>query len=537
MIDGVSPASRPYQPYGGVRELFARRTWDGEFLMSGPAGTGKTTGILNLLWYLAAEYDGMRGLMIRKTRESLTESVLATWEKFVVPENHPCLAGAHRKSRKNYLIGKSEIVVAGMKASGRDMTQNIMSTDFDIIVAFESIEFTEEEWEKLTTRLRHGRMPNQLIIADTNPSHPRHWLKLRCNRGQTRLIESRHEDNPLLWDMARQDWTEFGRKYIAKLDSLTGARKARLRHGLWVQAEGAVYESFDPAIHVIDYFDVPHHWARVWTVDFGYTNPFVCGFWAIDEDGRLYRYREIYQTGLIVEDAARMMLRCAGAINDQGQRDWKHAKEPRPRAIICDHDAEDRATLERHLGMKTTAAKKDKVMGIQAVEKRLRKAGDGKPRLFLLRDALIKRDEDLEEQKKPCCTDEEFDGYVWEDKTTKEEPIKENDHGMDMVRYTVMHFDAVTGTLTKRHHRMASANGQASVVPVRELPTTMQAQLALEGKQRRNQREHRRALMAAKSVAPPVPTGQQTLISRTQPMGLQFRPGYGVRRGVNGVVP
>lgn len=550
-IEGVSPDSKPYQPYGGVRELFAHRSWDGEFLMSGPAGTGKTTGILNLLWWYAAEYDGMRALIIRKTRESLTESVLATWERFVVPENHPCLQGASRATRKSYTIGNSEIVVAGMKSSGRDMTQNVMSTDYDVIVAFEAIEFTEEEWEKLTTRLRHGRMPNQLIIADTNPSHPRHWLKLRCNRGQTKLIESRHQDNPLLWDHATGDWTEFGRKYIAKLDSLTGARKARLRHGLWVQAEGAVYESYDPAIHVVDHFEVPHQWSRYWSIDFGYTNPFVCGFWAMDGDGRLHLYREIYQTGLLVEDAARECLNLVGARNpDTGKRDWSKAREPKPKAVVCDHDAEDRATLERHLGMKTTAAKKDKGMGIQAVEKRLRKAGDGRPRIFFMSGALVKRDEELEDAKKPCCTSEEFDGYVWADKDTKEEPVKVNDHGMDMSRYMVMYFDAVTGQLTKPHTRMAYPNGQAQVVPVRELPQPIQQQMAFEAQQRRKGSEHRRALTAAKAVAPVVPTGKAAGL-RPVPSGLQFRPpmpmmpgvprsGFGpagMRRGVNGGLP
>ena len=89
-------------------------------------------------------------------------------------------------------------------------------------------------------------------------------------------------------------------------------------------------------------------------MDFGYTNPFVCQWWAKDPDGRLYLYRESYRVHLLVEDAARDMLALS-------------ADEPRPWAIVCDHDAEDRATLERHLGMTTVAAVKDVSPGIQAV--------------------------------------------------------------------------------------------------------------------------------------------------------------------------
>ena len=46
------------------------------------------------------------------------------------------------------------------------------------------------------------------------------------------------------------------------------------------------------------------------------------------------------------------------------------------------------------------------------------------------------------EAKKPVCTDQEIDGYVWANKATKEEPVKENDHGMDTMRYAVMRLEA-----------------------------------------------------------------------------------------------
>jgi phage terminase large subunit len=79
--------------------------------------------------------------------------------------------------------------------------------------------------------------------------------------------------------------------------------------------------------------------------------------------------------------------------------------EPPPRAVICDHDAEDRATLERHLGMTTSRATKDVSPGLQAVVARLRVAGDGRARLFYLRDSLPSRDRMLEERKRPTCTE------------------------------------------------------------------------------------------------------------------------------------
>ncbi len=132
-------------------------------------------------------------------------------------------------------------------------------------------------------------------------------------------------------------------------------------------------DDYDPALHLLQKpKDPPKEWPRYWVVDFGYTNPFVCQWWVEDPDGRLLMYRELYHTKRTVDEHAKRMLRAVTKLDGT----WK---EPRPRAIICDHDAEGRAVLERELGMGTTAAHKAVTEGIQAVQARMRKAGDGRP--------------------------------------------------------------------------------------------------------------------------------------------------------------
>jgi hypothetical protein len=80
---------------------------------------------------------------------------------------------------------------------------------------------------------------------------------------------------------------------------------------------------------------------------------------------------------------------------------------------VADHDAEDRATLHG-LGIWTIAATKEAVKpGIEAVQKRLRKAGDGKPRLYIMKGCTVSRDPRLIEAKKPASTAEEIGGYIW----------------------------------------------------------------------------------------------------------------------------
>ncbi|MBU2249146.1 MAG: terminase, partial [Gammaproteobacteria bacterium] len=87
--------------------------------------------------------------------------------------------------------------------------------------------------------------------------------------------------------------------------------------------------------------------------------------------------------------------------------------------------------------------------GIQAVKDRLAIAGDGKPRIFIMRGALVEEDESLAMARKPICTEQEVVAYAWP-KTTdgrpiKEQPVKVDDHGMDAMRYMVKYLDEPRG--------------------------------------------------------------------------------------------
>lgn len=426
------PGQRAYTAYGAAAQLWACR--DKEVVIEGPAGTGKSRSVLEKLHFCAMKYPKMRGLIARKTRESMTESVLVTFEEKVLPEGSPLTLGAERKNRQSYDYDNgSTIVIAGLIASGRSQRAKIMSTEYDMICVFEATELNEQEFEDLTTRLRNYVMPYQQIIADCNPDVPTHWLHQRCDNKVSRVFFSRHEDNPRLYNKKLNNWTAEGVDYVlGTLERLTGARKPRLRYGQRAAAEGAVYE-FDRAVHLIDYMPTGWEaWRKIRGIDFGFTNPFTCQWWAIDGDGRLYLYREIYMSQRANEDHARQIVALSAGETYE--------------ATVADHDAEDRATLAIH-GVPTSAAFKSIKLGIEQVQIRMKKAGDGKPRLFILSGALVEQDAVLEKAKKPLCTEKEFDGYIWpkgqDNKPLKEEPIKLNDHGMDTMRYVVAYVDKV----------------------------------------------------------------------------------------------
>lgn len=432
-VTTTTTTTHEYRPRGAALELFARQ--DSEILVSGPAGCGKSRAVLEKINAMALENPGMRGLMLRKTGVSFTSSGLVTWKRDVIPELIEVGAveyyGGSREEPAQYRYANGSTIVLG----GMDKASKIMSTEYDVIFVQEATELTLDDWESLTTRLRNGVVSFQQIIGDTNPAEDTHWLKKRCDADNTAILHSRHEDNPILYD-DDGELTKVGADYIAKLDALTGVRKRRLRDGEWSSAEGVVYEEWDSAVHLIDPFEIPDDWPRYWAIDFGFVHAFVCQWWATDEDGRLHLYREIHHTRRLVEEHAAQMLAMVKDDNDK----WT---EPKPRAIICDHDAEGRAQLLHRLRMGTVKAKKTVADGVQAVQARLKIQEDGRPRLFVMRDSLVERDPALTEASLPASLVEEIGSYAWDHRQGrgKDAPLKENDDSVDTMRYTVAHLD------------------------------------------------------------------------------------------------
>ncbi|TVZ96511.1 phage terminase large subunit [Streptomyces sp. BK340] len=420
-----------YEPRGGAKQLLSAK--EQEVCVAGPAGTGKSLAMLQKAFYTSLIVPGCRSLIVRQTHAALTGSTLVTFEQQVAPAALAdgivrWFGGSPRKPPAYQFANGAEILVGGL-----DRPEKFLSTEFSRIYVDEATQISLTALETLITRLRGNSETYRQIVLACNPDHPKHWIKQRCDDGTMRMIHSLHRDNPLYVNLDGS-LTERGIDYMAKLDALTGVRRLRYRDGIWAAAEGLVYEGWSEPVHVVEPFDVPDSWTRWVSIDFGYTNPFVAQLFAEDPDGRLYLIREWVRTRMLVEDHA-------DVIRDRLLKD-----QPRPRAIITDHDAEDRATLERKLGMGTQAAHKGVSDGIQAFSARLKVQGDGKARLYVFRDALLERDPEMDAASLPIGLAEEVAGYVWAVKPgnaggLKEEPVKENDHSMDAARYMVAERD------------------------------------------------------------------------------------------------
>lgn len=445
----------------------------GQTLLSGSFGAGKSRVGSERGYFLNLKYPGNRGLIIRKSLKDVKKSTIEqTLFAEVIPESH-IVNHSIRDCSITHKTGEtdpngdpvySEIHYYGIDGArgGRaddDLPEKIGSTSWGWIFVDEGTELEKGEWNQLLGRLRYkGKMQNgyrykvpfRPIFTATNPDSPQHWMYdwFRPDdpeKGEGEVIKMNVNDNPYLPD-----------DYVQRLkSSFSGMYHERYIEGEWVGAEGMVYDEFNADKHFVtpdnlpeadrwtvhgteEYHDIsgdveesvyvtpPSDWEIFRSVDFGYRDPFVTHWYARSPDPQgddtVVLFREIYQSEEIVEDIAKRI----------------QALTPKNRDVtetFADHDAEQAEVLRRH-GVATTPASKDIESGIQSVKSKLMLDDTGQPQFYILQGARAHGpDEALDMDERPTKTMSEFYSYEWED--DEEEPVDEDNHGMDALRYFI----------------------------------------------------------------------------------------------------
>jgi PBSX family phage terminase large subunit len=245
------------------------------------------------------------------------------------------------------------------------------------------------------------------IFATTNPDSPYHWLKKDFleNNPDVKSWAFRIDDNPQL--------TDEEKAYLCR--QYRGLWFQRFIEGKWVQAEGAIYDFFDPRLHVIDYAP---HFAKYYVVgvDYGTTNPCAFTLLGINRD----KHPNIW-----VED------------------EYYYDSKVRQRQKTDSEYAEDLKTFIQDKGVKAI------YIDPSAASFKVECQRQGIPNLFEAENEVIdgiRKVGDLLNNGtlKICvrCTNliKEFQSYVWDAKsllTGIDKPLKVNDHALDSLRYAV----------------------------------------------------------------------------------------------------
>lgn len=384
-------------------------------LYSGAVGAGKSyIGCVKGL-LLNLRYPGNVGLICRKEASTLNNSTLRTLFEQVLP---PELI-VYRNDQKGLVRHRtgtpgvySTIIWSGLdKTATQEYPTKIGSTEFGWIFLDEGVEADEGDWQMLGTRLRHkiptlsqkanARAPRQLFTA-TNPDTPFHHL-------HSFFIEHQdHENRETIFTTPYEN-PYLPEDYIKSLENnLTGVFRDRLLLGKWVTAEGMIYSSFNPDVHVTEsgYLPVEDYDEIIGGADSNYPLPRAGLIIGLTGSGKAHVLDEHYRTNAQAEDL----------------RDWyQEWAEEHDRWITIYHDPSDPSTIDKLNGaVNLSAIKADNkvVPGISTTS-----------RYFDQDKILIK----------PHCKNliKELHSYRWQTKKEGEKPEKSQDHAVDALRYAL----------------------------------------------------------------------------------------------------
>lgn len=243
-----------------------------------------------------------------------------------------------------------------------------------------------------------------------NPENPFHYVK-------TEIIDKADKKHFLHLHFLMDDNLSLSAETKERYrNQFAGVFYKRFILGEWVAATGVIYDMFDDKKNVFDELplDLEHRIHRRYiSIDYGTTNP--CVYLEIIDDcqGNYWVTRERYydsKSEWRQKDDAEHADDLAGFVDHDCLR-----------GIIIDPSAASFKIAIRKKGLHTMDADNDVLDGIRMV-------------------ATLLAQGRLKVHKSCIHILKEFSAYVWNEKRTEvgvEEPLKQNDHAMDALRYFV----------------------------------------------------------------------------------------------------
>lgn len=205
-------------------------------------------------------------------------------------------------------------------------------------------------------------------------------------------------------------------------------KEARV-HGKFVQLGGLIFKHFDPEIHVRDFFIPPRNWEWYASLDHGYNNATAWLWHAVSPDDRVVTFAEHYQSGLVIDDHAKIVHRING---EMGRPPEVYIGDPSIRASDPITGTSIQLEYTKN-GIPILLGNNDVAAGINKMARYLEPRADKHPSWIITRN----------------CTNliHEMQRYRWKTyankkanraNNAKEQPHKKEDHACDSARYFFM---------------------------------------------------------------------------------------------------
>jgi phage terminase large subunit len=268
----------------------------------GSRGGGKSWAARRKAILLAFRYPGIQILFVRRTYKDLKENHLLQLQAEI---GHVC---KYDRESHAFIFPNGSRLRLGYCDSEKDAIQ-YQGQAYDVIFLEEATQFTEFQFHIFTECNRSsGAMRIKFrprMYLTCNPGGVGHaWVKRlfidKIYKGKERpenyaFIPSSVYENDYLM--------ENDPDYVEALEALPEVRRKAMLYGDWNVFEGQFFTEWrdNPegyfthcGSHVIEPFKIPDTWYRYRSFDFGYAKPFAVGWYAVNHDGVMYKYRELY---------------------------------------------------------------------------------------------------------------------------------------------------------------------------------------------------------------------------------------------------
>ncbi|MCJ7837459.1 terminase family protein [Cuneatibacter sp. NSJ-177] len=287
-----------------------------ECLYGGAAGGGKSDALLaEALRQVPVPH--YRAIILRKTYPQLSE--LIDRSRAIYQPAFP--QARYNQTEHFWQFPSGAKIYFGSMQHTKDRI-NYQGKRYDFIAFDELTHFTWDEYSYMFSRNRPSGPGTRVYIrATTNPGGIGHgWVKSRfilpsppltpiwedyqvvgADGKAIQLRRNRVFVPATVFD--NQRLLDNDPMYLANLAMMPEAERNALLYGSWDSFDGQVFTEWrnDPAhyqdqrfTHVIDPFQVPAHWRIFRGFDFGYAKPFSVGWFAVDENGKIYHIKEYY---------------------------------------------------------------------------------------------------------------------------------------------------------------------------------------------------------------------------------------------------
>jgi hypothetical protein len=268
-------------------------------------------------------------LHLRRTRPMLEETIIRAHQAFPVMDE-----GVRWDSQKTTFYFTSGYRYQFGHCKDPDDWQQYLSMQFSRIVYDELIQFDEEQYDQINTRLRSSdpvlrrmlgirAMSNPMMrrlkgedFSVKNPQWVRDKFVSKHPNGSVtykkKFKTPRGEEFFRTWIYLRATLydnpdKEFVANYERNLASARPHIRQALLYGNWFTTAGSFYgDEWNESLHVVRPFEVPAEWAWFRSMDWGFKNPGCIHWWALDYDNTLYCIRELTFQGKYDEDVAKM---------------------------------------------------------------------------------------------------------------------------------------------------------------------------------------------------------------------------------------